>query len=166
MNKNKVHLSICGIECSVSSEDPEPYVLSVADEVQKMIQGMTEKNQHISVSTAAVIAAMSFCDECRKAKDSADNLRSQIRDYLEDSSKARMEADESRREIERLRRELQSLRSRLSGEGEESAPAHASAEAPVQQGRPSHSGSFSRPAVSRGKTEEPAQPVKKVPGLF
>lgn len=159
MNKNKVHLSICGIECSVNSEDPESYVLSVANEVQKMIAGMTAKNDRVSVATAAVIAAMSFCDEARKAKDSADNLRSQIRDYLEDSSKSRMEADESRREIERLRREIQTLRGRLSGEEESSASPARPAQAPVQQARPaqthsSHTGSYSKPAVSGPSLEE------------
>ena len=37
----------------------------------------------------------------------------QIKDYLEDSSQARMEADEARRENEKLKKEVQTLRSRL-----------------------------------------------------
>ena len=44
MNKNKVHLTICGIECVVGSDDPESYVLSVGDEVQK---AMNEKRQDL-----------------------------------------------------------------------------------------------------------------------
>ena len=154
MNKNKVHLTICGIECVVGSDDPESYVLSVGDEVQKAMNGVMSKNDRISTTMAAVIAALSFCDDARKAKDSADNLRSQIKDYLEDSSKSRMEADESRREIERLRREIQTLRSRLSGEGEETAPAAAAhpSEAPVQQA--AKTGSYSRPAVKSSELQE------------
>ena len=48
----------------------------------------------------------------RKASDSADNLRLQIKDYLEDAAKARLQADEMVRENERLQREIQMLRAR------------------------------------------------------
>lgn len=154
LNKNKVHLTICGIDLNVNSEDPESYVLSVGEKVQEVMDGLMSKNDRVSTATAAVIAALSFCDEAKKAKDSADNLRSQIRDYLEDSSKSRMEADEARREIDRLRRELQTLRKRLSAEGEEEAatPAVHQAESPVKKS--SKTGSYSRPAVSSGELEE------------
>lgn len=156
MSKNKIRLTICGIECVLGSDDPESYVLSIGDEVQKAMNGVMSKNDRISTTMAAVIAALSFCDDARKAKDSADNLRSQIKDYLEDSSKSRMEADESRREIERLRRELQTLRSRLSQEGENredsASPQLPPIEAPVQQA--AKTGSFSRPAVKSSELEE------------
>ena len=56
------------------------------------------------MTMAAVLAALDYCDEAVKATESADNLRSQIKDYLEDSSQARMEADEARRENEKLKR--------------------------------------------------------------
>ena len=37
----------------------------------------------------------------------------EIKDYLEDSARARMEVDVARREIERLNREISSLRERI-----------------------------------------------------
>ena len=52
---------------------------------------------------------------CKKATASADNLRAQIKDYLEDSARARMEVDVARREIERLNREISNLRNKLAG---------------------------------------------------
>lgn len=63
---------------------------------------------------AALITALSYCDDAHKASSGADNLRSQIKDYLEDSSRSRMEAEEARREIDRMKREIQTLRARLS----------------------------------------------------
>ena len=65
------------------------------------------------------LAALDYCDEAVKATESADNLRSQIKDYLEDSSQARMEAEEARREIEKLKKEVQTLRGRLEGQAAE-----------------------------------------------
>ena len=76
-------------------------------------------NPRLSVTMAAVLAALDYCDESVKSTESADNLRSQIKDYLEDSSQARMEAEEARREIEKLKKEVQTLRARLEEENPE-----------------------------------------------
>lgn len=137
MNKIKVRLNICGTECTLTSEDNETYVLALGDEVEKSIQSIMSKNDRVSLTLAAIITALSFCDESKKAVAAADNLRSQIKDYLEDSSRSRLEADEARREIERMKQEIQTLRARLSaGEAAQSAerelvrPAPA---APVQE---------------------------------
>jgi Cell division protein ZapA. len=118
MSKNRIKLNICGSECVISSDDSESYVRSIGDEVEKAMKGIIEKDERISVTLAAIITALSYCDESHKASGSADNLRSQIKDYLEDSSRARTEAEESKREIERMRREIQTLRSRLSEQDE------------------------------------------------
>jgi hypothetical protein len=45
-------------------------------------------------------------DEAEKSAFGANNMREQIQGYLEDASRARLQAEEARREVERLRREL------------------------------------------------------------
>ena len=116
MEKNRVVLNICGNECALVTEDSESYVHALGTEVEKAIVSLMEKNNRVSLTMAAMITALNYCDEMHKAAASADNLRSQIKDYLEDSSRSRLEADEARREIERMKREIQTLRARLSGE--------------------------------------------------
>ena len=115
MNKIKVRLNICGTECTLTSEDNETYVLALGDEVEKSIQSIMSKNDRVSLTLAAIITALSFCDDAKKAAAAADNLRSQIKDYLEDSSRSRLEADEARREIERMKQEIQTLRAGKAG---------------------------------------------------
>ena len=105
MAKNRIKISILGSDYIIASEEEENYVRQIAAETEKRIAGITRDNPRLSVTMAAVLAA--------KATESADNLRSQIKDYLEDSSQARMEADEARRENEKLKKEVQTLRSRL-----------------------------------------------------
>ena len=83
MNKIKVRLNICGTECTLTSEDNETYVLALGDEVEKSIQSIMSKNDRVSLTLAAIITALSFCDDAKKAAAAADNLRSQIKDYLE-----------------------------------------------------------------------------------
>lgn len=144
MGKNRIKLNICGMDCVLSSEDGEAYARDMAKKVENFIGRLMEANPRISLSMAAVIAALNFCDAAQKASDSADNLRTQIKDYLEDSSHARMDADESRKEIERLKREIQTLRGRLSASAAHELAAHE----PIQRQPPS--GSPAAAPVSSG----------------
>ena len=70
----------------------------------------------LSQTQCAVLVALDQADAAKKATASSDNLRAQIKDYLEDSARARMEVDVARREIERLNREISNLRSKLAGQ--------------------------------------------------
>ena len=150
MSKNKIKLNICGVSCALVSEDSEEYMLSVGREVEDAIEAVTRQDERASLTLAAMIAALNFCDSSHKALASADNLRSQIKDYLEDSSRARLEADEARREIEKMKKEIQTLRVRLA-EKEKAGKTESSDEslpsAPVQRPAPQtvQKGSFSNP---------------------
>ena len=145
MAKNRIKLTICGCECALCSDDSESYIRSIGDEVQKALDDIMSQNERISVTMASIIAALNFCDTAHKASSSSDNLRSQIKNYLEDSSHARMDAEESRRELERVKRENQTLRARLAAVGEpagtavEEQPAPAPASTAQRQ-----TGDFSR----------------------
>ena len=154
MSKNKIRLNICGSECTITSEDNETYVLALGDEVEKSIQSIMSKNDRVSLTLASIITALSFCDEAKKAVAAADNLRSQIKDYLEDSSRSRLEADEARREIERMKQEIQTLRTRLAA-GEAAAAAAAAQPAPAAPPIPAPA-----PAPAPARTPEP-QPAEE-----
>lgn len=160
MSKNRIKLNICGSECVISSDDGESYVRSIGDEVEQAMEDIISKNERVSITMAAMITALRYCDEAHKASGGADNLRSQIKDYLEDSSHARTEAEEAKREIDRLKREIQTLRTRLaengeadkSGDSEEAPPARPVASAPPVQ-RP-QTGSYSRVQPDRASEQE------------
>lgn len=150
MSKNRVKLNICGSECVISSDDSESYVRTIGDEVEKAMEDILGKNERISITMAAMITALSFCDDAHKAAVGADNLRSQIKDYLEDSSHARMESEEAKREIERMKHEIKTLRSRLSDDGDpakDTTQEEALPSKPVVPGSPvqrPQSGNYSR----------------------
>lgn len=110
MALNKVKFTVCGSPYVVSTQDPEEYVISIAERLDKDIKAMLDSAPHVSIATAAVITAMSYLDDLEKSTSGADNMRAQIRDYLEDASKAKMSAEEARRESEQLRREVAMLK--------------------------------------------------------
>lgn len=112
MPMNKVRTEICGSTYVISTTDAEDYTLALAAKLDRAMNEFLTAVPQASVTAAAVMCALSYLDEVEKSSASADNMRSQIRDYLEDAAKAKLEAEEIRREMERLRREVNFLRDR------------------------------------------------------
>lgn len=110
MPANKVKLSICGSNYIVSTTDPEPYVQTLAERLDRDMNELMNQAPSASVAASAVIVALGYLDELQKNASSADNMRSQIKDYLEDAARAKLAAEQARREVERLQREVQRLR--------------------------------------------------------
>jgi cell division protein ZapA (FtsZ GTPase activity inhibitor) len=113
MEKNRVNLRICGNSYTIVTEDAPDYVEELGELIDKEMKSISNDSPTLSMTQCAVLVALDRADACKKATASADNLRAQIKDYLEDSARARMEVDVARREIERLNREISNLRSRL-----------------------------------------------------
>ncbi len=107
MEKNKVKLNIAGTDYVICTEDDAKYVMALGDELDATITKTMRENSRVSVTQAAILAALDYADMYRKAEVSADNLRSQIKEYLEDSARSKMDAEIAKREVERLTRELQ-----------------------------------------------------------
>ncbi|MDO5601832.1 MAG: cell division protein ZapA [Oscillospiraceae bacterium] len=113
MAANRIRIRVCGSEYVIASTDSEEYVQGLAKQLDEEMCAFLDQNPAASVTTAAVLAALGYMDEKEKASNGADNMRAQIKDYLEDAAKAKMDAEEARRalsdakyELERLRREL------------------------------------------------------------
>ena len=66
--------------------------------------------RNIATGVAAVLVAITNADAAKKAENAADNLRAQMKGYLDDNARARQETENTRREMERLRREIEDLR--------------------------------------------------------
>ena len=113
MELTKVRLQIAGSNYVISTTDSESYVHELAERLDKDMKDILESAPSASVTQAAVLAALDYLDELQKSTGSVDNMRRQIKDYLEDASRARMEVDVARREIERLNREISNLREKL-----------------------------------------------------
>ena len=104
--KNRITVSIVGRDYTIVAEEAESYIRKVAAHVdQKMDEIM--KESHASLVDAAVLAAMNTSDEYYKAMEAAENLRNQLKDYLDEATRAKQELSEARREVFRLQQEKQ-----------------------------------------------------------
>ena len=110
MATSKVRLNICGSSYVVNTSESEDYMQNLADRLNLDMNELMASSNSVSITTAAVMTALNYRDELEKASGSADNMRRQIKDYLEDAASAKMEA---RRENVSLKRRIDELERRL-----------------------------------------------------
>ena len=119
MATSKVRLNICGSSYVVNTSESEDYMKNLADRLNLDMNELMASSNSVSITTAAVMTALNYRDELEKASGSADNMRRQIKDYLEDAASAKMAAEEARRENASLKRRVDELERRLRGRGTE-----------------------------------------------
>ena len=110
---NKVRVTIAGAPYAIATTDTESYITSLAKKLDEDITKLLDDNGNLSLSKAAVVCAMDYLDEYRKSAGSAENMRSQIQDYIADAAKAKLAEDKVRAENEVLQRENAALREQL-----------------------------------------------------
>ena len=110
---NKVRVTIAGAPYAIATTDTESYITSLAKKLDEDITKLLDDNGNLSLSKAAVFCAMDYLDEYRKSAGSAENMRSQIQDYIADAAKEKLAEDKVRAENEVLQRENAALREQL-----------------------------------------------------
>ena len=113
---NKVRVNIAGTPYAIATTDSEKYIQSLAKKLDEDITKLLDENENLSVTKAAVFCAMDYLDEYRKSTGSAENMRSQIQDYIADAARAKLAEDKAKAENEVLRREAAALRDQLAKE--------------------------------------------------
>ena len=113
MPTSKVRLNICGSSYVVSTTENESYMQNLAERLNLDRNELMASSKSVSITTAAVMTALNYRDELEKASGSADNMRRQIKDYLEDAASAKMAAEELRREVASQRKRIEELERRL-----------------------------------------------------
>lgn len=103
---NKITVTISGTEYTLMSDDAPSYMRRIAD----MVDGKMEEimaSGRVSRMDAAVLAAANLADELLKQQSSTENLRAQLKGYLDDANKAKTELSEAKRQIIKLQQRLQ-----------------------------------------------------------
>lgn len=101
MKMNTVRMNICGVDYTIKTEDDPSYVEALGAALDDRISRVLKASPFVSMTQAAVLTALEYADEAKKANDVSDNLRSQLKEYLEDAAKAKSERDFYKRELER-----------------------------------------------------------------
>ena len=104
---NRVVISICGEEYTLVADETPSYMQKVGGYVSdKMTDVMNAAK--VGRTDAAVLTAVNLTDELFKSQAAAEQLRGQIKGYLDEASKAQSEVSELKREVFRLQQRLDS----------------------------------------------------------
>ena len=102
---NRVVITICGEEYTFVAEESASYMQKVGAYVgDKMFEILNSAK--VGRTDAAILTAANIADELFKAQSAAEQLRGQIKGYLDEAGKAQAEASELRREVFRLQQKL------------------------------------------------------------
>ena len=67
MSKTRVKLDICGVTCTLITEESEEYMKKLGAEVSKLMSGILYASPSTTVQLAAVTAALSYLDENKQS---------------------------------------------------------------------------------------------------
>lgn len=95
---NRVTMSICGEEYTLVAEESAAYMEKVGALVDKKMAELMDA-AHMGRLDAAVLTAVNIADELYKAQESAENLRRQLKTYLDEASQAKAEISELKRQL-------------------------------------------------------------------
>ena len=104
--ENRVVVSICGEDYTFVAEEAPSYMQKVGAYVNQKMNEVLD-GAHVGRTDADILTAANITDELFKEQASAEQLRSQIKQYLDEAGKAQAEASELRREVFRLQQKLE-----------------------------------------------------------
>lgn len=103
---NRVVISICGEEYTFVADEAAGYMQKVGAYVDDKMTDILN-GAKVGRTDAAVLTAVNIADELFKAQTAAEQLRGQIKGYLDQASKAQAEVSELKREVFRLQQRLE-----------------------------------------------------------
>lgn len=106
---NRVVVNICGEDYTFVAEESAAYMQKVGAYVSNKMEEVLS-GAKVGRTDAAILTAANIADELFKAQAVSEQLRSQIKNYLDEAGKAQSEASELRREVFRLQQKLNQQR--------------------------------------------------------
>ena len=105
---NRVVISICGEEYTFIADESAAYMQKVGSYVSEKMEEVLSSAK-VGRTDAAILTAANITDELFKAQAASEQLRSQIKGYLDEAGKAQAEASDLKREVFRLQQKLDNL---------------------------------------------------------
>ena len=100
--ENHVTVSICGEDYTLVAEEAPSYMQKVGGYVDDKLTEMMN-TARVGRTDAAVLTAVNIADELFKERESAEGLRAQVKQCLDEAGKAKNEISELKRELFKLK---------------------------------------------------------------
>ena len=106
-------LNICGSDYILVSEDSESYMHLVGEKVDEKLSEVLTKNPKLSVSMAAVLSSLEFCDEVMKTQEKFESLKSQMKKYVGENAQIQIKCKNLENENFNLKSEISDLKLKI-----------------------------------------------------
>ena len=104
---NRTDVTINGTDYTLMAEESPSYMQKVGAYVGDKMDEVLNSTR-VGRTDAAVLTAANIADELFKAQAAAEQLRRQIKGYLDEAGKAQSQVSELKREVVRLQQRLDS----------------------------------------------------------
>lgn len=95
---NRVTVTIAERQFTLLTDDEAVDTQKVAEYVDSKLSEFQGQGK-LSLIDACILAAMNITEDLFKEQEGSDNLRRQLKEYLEESTKLKLELSEAKREI-------------------------------------------------------------------
>lgn len=95
---NRVIMTICGEDYTLVAEESPSYMERVGNLVDSRLQEVLASG-NISRTDAAILAAINIADELLKTQENAENLRRQVKTYVDEAVQAQNEVSDLKRQL-------------------------------------------------------------------
>ena len=101
-------------EYVLKTPEKEEYVVGLARTIDRTIREIMKADETLSITSACILASLYAFDAKTKMETDDDNLRFQLKDYINDAMQANNKADELEKRVEQLEDEKKDLENQLS----------------------------------------------------
>jgi cell division protein ZapA len=106
-------VTIMGRDYNLTSEENKDYTERLAAALDKRLKDMKMRFSSFTVTDCAILTALDCMDELGQSNRNIDNIRTQIKDYVDDAGRARTQAVAAQREIQMLKERVEQLEREL-----------------------------------------------------
>jgi cell division protein ZapA len=112
--ENTVRVNIAGVEYALKTDESVELTQQLAKEINQKINEVKAENAYVSTNQIAILIALEYGCNCKKAEENTEKLRAEMKNYLEDAASAQSERDFYKRELERLKEDAKARDSQTS----------------------------------------------------
>lgn len=95
---NRVTVTIAERQFTLLTDEAAEFTQKVAQHLDSKLSELLEGGK-LSMLDACILSALNITEDYFKEQESSENLRRQLKEYLEESTKLKLELSEARREI-------------------------------------------------------------------
>lgn len=99
--KNRITVTIADQDYTLVAAEDQGYMEKVAAHVDTGLRQVLRETK-VSLMDGAILSALNIADQYFKEVEASENLRRQLKEYLEESAKMKLELSEAKREIFKL----------------------------------------------------------------